>query len=254
MASMQTSAPKPPVTDLTNSTGSVARGVAGVGGAELLGPRQLAVVDVDADDRRGAGQRGTGDRRVADPAAAEHGDRLAAADAAGVHRRAEPGHDAAAEQPGGRRRGRRIDLGALPGGDERLLGEGTDAEGGRQLGAVLQRHLLRRVVGVEAVPGLAAAAGAALAADRPPVEDDVVARGEVGDVIADGLDDAGRLVTEEERELIVDPALAVVQVGVAHPAGLDLHHGLSGAGIGDDDGLDAHRLALGPGHDAAYVL
>src|SRR3954466_9775106 len=38
-----------------------------------------------------------------------------------------------------------------------------------------QRHLLRGVVGGEAVPGLALRAGAALPADRPPVEDDVVA-------------------------------------------------------------------------------
>ena len=41
---------------------------------------------------------------------------------------------------------------------------------------------------------------------------------------ADGLDDAGGLVAEQEREVVVDAALAVVQVGVADPAGLHLHH------------------------------
>ena len=46
---------------------------------------------------------------------------------------------------------RRVDLGALAGGDEGLLGEGADAEGGRQLGAVGERHLLGGVVGGEAV-------------------------------------------------------------------------------------------------------
>ena len=44
---------------------------------------------------------------------------------------------------------------------------------------------------------------------------------------ADRLDPAGGLVAEQERELVVDPALAVVQVGVADAAGLDLHHDLA---------------------------
>ena len=41
------------------------------------------------------------------------------------------------------------------------------------------------------------------------------------------FDDPGGLVAEQERELVVDAALAVVQVGVADPAGLHLHHGLT---------------------------
>ena len=137
-------------------------------------------------------------------------------------RRAEPGHHAAAEQPGGGRRRLRVDLRALAGGDERLLDERPDAERRRQLGAVGQRHLLGRVVGGEAVPRLAAQARPALPAHGPPVEDDVVAGRDVGDARADGLDGAGGLVAEQERELVVDPALAVVQVGVAHAARLDL--------------------------------
>ena len=47
--------------------------------------------------------------------------------------------------------------------------------------------------------------------------------------VADRLDDAGRLVAEQEREVVVDAALAVVQVGVADPAGLDLHQRLARA-------------------------
>ena len=68
--------------------------------------------------------------------------------------------------------------------------------------------------------GLPLQAGAALAAHRAPVEDDEVARRDVGDAVADRLDDAGGLVAEQEREVVVDAALAVVQVGVAHPARL----------------------------------
>ena len=41
------------------------------------------------------------------------------------------------------------------------------------------------------------------------------------DVRPDGFHDTGRLMAEEEREVVVDAALAVVQVGVADPAGLD---------------------------------
>ena len=45
----------------------------------------------------------------------------------------------------------------------------------------------------------------------------------------------GRLVPEQEREVVVDPAFAVVQVGVADPARLDPHDGLARAGVRDDD-------------------
>jgi hypothetical protein len=109
-------------------------------------------------------------------------------------------------------------------------------------------------VGAEAVPGLAAATGPAGPVDRAPVEDHEVARGEVGDALADGLDEAGGFVAEQERELVVDAALAVVQVGVAHPAGLHLHHRLARAGIGDDDRLDRHRVALLVRDDPANLL
>ena len=43
-------------------------------------------------------------------------------------RGAEAGHHAAAEQARDGRRGGRVDLGALSGGDERLVAERTDAE------------------------------------------------------------------------------------------------------------------------------
>ena len=117
-----------------------------------------------------------------------------------------------------------------------------------QLGAVGEGHLLGGVVGGEAVLGLAPPAGPAVAADGPPVEDDEVAGGHVGDAVADGLDDARRLVAEQVGELVADRALAVVEVGVADPAGLDADEGLAGSGVGDDDrGLDLDRCAGGRG-------
>ena len=60
----------------------------------------------------------------------------------------------------------------------------------------------------------------ALAAHGTPVQDDEVAGCQVRHVRADRLDDARRLVAEQEGEVVVDAALAVVEVRVAHAAGL----------------------------------
>src|SRR5690606_15976287 len=76
----------------------------------------------------------------------------------------------------------------------------------------------------------------------------------VGDALADRLDDAGGLVAEEERELVVDPALAVVQVGVADPAGLDLHHRFARPRVRHDHGLHRDRFALLVRDDPADLL
>jgi hypothetical protein len=142
----------------------------------------------------------------------------------------------------GLRRG--VDLRALSGVDEGLLDERADAQRGGELLARGQGHLLGGVVGAEAVPGLAAATGPAVPADGAPVEDDEVARGDVGDALADGLDDPGGLVAEQEREVVVDAALAVVQVGVADAAGLDLDHRLTRPRVGHHDRLHRYRVAL----------
>ena len=89
-------------------------------------------------------------------------------DLAGEQRGAEAGHDPAAEEARGLGLGPGVDLGGLPGGHERLLGERADAERRAELDAV-EGHLLGGVVGGEAVPGSAPTAGPALAADGPPV-------------------------------------------------------------------------------------
>src|SRR5439155_26676762 len=100
---------------------------------------------------------------------------------------------------------------------------------------------------------LAPAARAALAAHGAPVEDDEVAWCDRGDVGADSVDGPRRLVTEQVREVVADAALAVVEVGVAHTARLHRDEGLTGAGVGHDDGLDAHRLPLARSDDTAHL-
>ncbi len=79
------------------------------------------------------------------------------------------------------------------GGERRSVGEG---------------HLLAGVVRGEAVPGAPAAARAALPADRPPVQDDEVAGLDAVHAGPDGLHEPCRLVPEQEREVVVDAALA----------------------------------------------
>ena len=215
-----------------------------------VAPRSLARssffgVDVDGDHGGGAGERCAGDGRHAHAAAADDGDGIAALDVSGVDGRADAGHDAAAEQADGGRVSLGVHLGALACGDEGLLGEGADAERRAEFGAVLERHLLGGVVGVEAVLRLALGAGTAFAADGAPVQHDAVAGGHLGDVRAHGADDAGGLVAEQEREVVVDGALLVVQVGVADAAGEDVHEGLAGAGVRDQDGLQGDVGILG---------
>src|SRR5262249_39538395 len=76
----------------------------------------------------------------------------------------------------------------------------------------------------------------------------------VGDAWSHGLDDARGLVTEQERELIVDAALAVVQVRMAYAARLHRDQHLAGAGVRDEHLLDGDRLALGACDDTAHLV
>jgi hypothetical protein len=53
-------------------------------------------------------------------------------------------------------------------------------------------------------------------------------------------------MAEQERELVVDTALAIGQVGVAHPAGEDVDDDLARPGSGDDHIHHLDRLTLLP--------
>ncbi len=225
------------------ATGSVSARVDGVGGAETNGPGQLPGIDVDRDHLAGPGQGGGRDGGVADPAATDHGDGVASRHSPGIDRGAESGHDAAADQACRLGASGPVDGDALTGRHQRLVGEGADSEGGRQRCAVGQGHGLGRVLGGEAVPGPASTAGAAGATRGPPGDDDIVVGRHPGHPFPDRLDRPGRLVAEQERELVVDRPFPVVQVGVADPAGGHLHHRLARSRIGDDDVGHLHLVA-----------
>src|SRR6201996_672440 len=64
----------------------------------------------------------------------------------------------------------------------------------------------------------------------------------------------GRLVAEEVGEVVPDAALAVVEVGVTHAAGLDAHQRLPRAGIRHQDRGDLDRRALFPGDHTLHAL
>ena len=76
----------------------------------------------------------------------------------------------------------------------------------------------------------------------------------MGDRASGRLDDAGRLMTEQEWELVVDAAVAVGQIGMAYPARLDPHDHVVRAGIRDGDVDKLDRRAFAARDDALDLL
>ena len=191
----------------------------------------------------GAGQRRAGDRGDADAAAADDGDGLAAGDVAGVDGGAEAGHHAAAEQADGG--------GPAPTGRPWCTGRRRRGSSRRRRrcpapGTARCRPSASVIFWVALWVAKQYCGSPRLQARQSPQ----TARqlritkspgATLGDVVADRLDDAGGLVAEQEREVVVDAALAVVQVGVADPARLDLHHGLARTRVRDVDRDDLDR-------------
>ena len=191
-----------------------------------------------------AGEPGAGDGRVADATAAEHRHAVAPADVAGVasRRRARPSRRSrAARRPPACAAG--STLVAWPAATSVCLGERADAERGRE------RRCRRPASssgwrcgwrssttgGRAGRPGTSPHTARQLRITKSPGR-------HVGDVGADRLDDPRGLVAEQEREVVVDRALAVVQVGVAHAARLHGDAHLARPGVGNDD-VDRPRPA-----------
>ena len=84
-----------------------------------------------------------------------------------------------------------------------------------------------------------------------PAQDDAVARGDVLDARAHGLDRAGTLVSEQDGKRMT-PAVLLddVQIGVTDAARLDPNGDLAGLRLADDDLLERDR-ARGGQDDAA---
>ena len=186
-------------------------GVDGVRGAEIPRPVQLLVVGVDGDDPLGADQPGARDRGVAHTAAADHGDRVVAGDRAGVDGRTESGHHPAAQQPGHRGIGGWVDLGALaaraPASCRRTRRCPAPGSARCRRSASSSAAALNVLKQYQARPRLQARHSPHTARQFRITKSPGL---DVCDALADGLDGARGLVPEQERELVVDAALAVV--------------------------------------------
>ena len=207
----------------------------GVGGSEHLRHLALELDRVDGDDALGTGQRRTLHGVRADPADADHDDRLAGAHLGRVHGRAPTRHHSAAEEAGRLERDLGMDLDAARLVDHCALGERAeqahDAEvlstgvvTGRVVPDLAPRHNVRTEV---AQVLMAAAARRAVAARRDEAEHDVVADGDPLDLWSHLDDDAGALVPADHRKLPVGVAGAEVLVGVAQSRRRQLDHDLT---------------------------
>ena len=225
-----------------------------VGGAKVLGPTEFRIVNVDCDDLRCTSELAATHRGITDAAAANDGDRIASADATSIDGCTDTGHDATAQESSSRWTSCRVDFGTLPGSDKRLFSECPDAECRAQFCAIGQCHLLGGIVGIEAVLRFAPITCPAVATDGSPVQDDVVAGSDVGNVVADRFDNTCGFVPEQERKLVVDPALAVMQVGVADPTRLHLDQRLTWTWVGNDDRFQRDGRTLRPCNYTLYFM
>ena len=158
--------------------GEVDRPFADVGRAEALRLLELALVEVDRADLRGAGDPRALDHREPDRAAADHRDARSLPDLGRLEHRHDAGRDRAADQARllGRELGR-----DLHGRDLRHDGvrrERPGAKHGRQLAAVAAKEAPARCRRALALARLAALAHRAPATGGLPAEHDAVADGQ----------------------------------------------------------------------------
>ena len=223
-----------------------------VRGALAVGELEALLAHVDADDPLGALQPAAGHGAEPDHARAEDDAERPRLDLGGVDRGAETGRQAAGEQAGATEVGLGIDLRQRDLRHHRVLREGARAhevadrlavarEAGGAVGQVAEVLLLAdREAEVRAVR----AAVLALAALGREQRDDVVADGEVADVVADRLDHPGALVAEHRRRVAGRVgARRGVHVGVADAARLQADEHLAGLRLGEIDLLDHERRA-----------
>ncbi|VXA88758.1 conserved hypothetical protein [Aeromonas veronii] len=233
-----------------------------VGGPQLAGQLELALVDVDGDDATGLGQTGTDHRREADAPQPEDGDALTLFHLGGVHHGADAGGDAATEQADLLQRGGRVYLGDGDLRQYRVFAKGGGAhvvidgltifrEAG---GAVRHQPLALGGADLLAEVGLAGLAEFALAALGGVERDHVIPHLDAGDPFADGFDDTAPLVTENAGE---DPFRILTGesegIGMADAGGDDAHPHLSGLWRHDLDLFDGEGLARAPG-DGGFTL
>ena len=181
------------------------------------GQFQLAVVNVNGDDDRGAEVPRGGNGRQPDTAGAPYDGAVSFLQAGRVHHRAGSGHHRAADDATevGRQTRRGLDY-------VLFVGEGVGAPGED---VAVHRRL---PVGQHQPGALRRATGGA----GEPGHQDLVAWFDVDDAVADSRNDAGRLVAEQQRLSRVGGG-DVVELAVTDPGSGLLDHDLERARVGD---------------------
>ncbi len=199
-------------------------GIDEVGRAHRFRIVQLRRHTIDRDDRRRPRQARGLDDVQADPATADHRDAAAGHHPRRVHHRAIARDDPAADEGGvfEGNRGRDLHRGGLghggalgKGRDPRVVEDGLSggvAEAGlpvrHQPGETHRRaHVTERGTSAEAI--------FATTTRHPPDRDDMITRHHRGDALADFLDDARALVTEDDGRFHREVALHHVEIAVA---------------------------------------
>src|SRR5690606_11476487 len=199
-------------------------------GAELSGEPELLVVQIDCDDRLGAGELRPEQAVQTDAAEAYDGDRVTREDPRGVDHRADTGHDRTSEQCGLVQWQVVIDDHDGAAIHDRVLGKARHAGmmcnvlsvQVQALAATQELSVRFRPGGLFAdarppfqAPSAAAAAGAEL-------KDDVIARLDVANAGADFHDLASALMAEDHRQRTRSVAVDDGEIGMAEAAAADL--------------------------------
>src|SRR5271163_983019 len=235
----------------------VARGrVHRVRRAEPLCHREFALELVDRDDLPRTGDPGTLDCRETDATRTEYRDRRAGLDLGRAQHRADASGDAASDER------RAIERDILAAFHDRVLMQQHLLAVGRNVeelvdGLALLREA-RLVVGgalgrrfVRAPIRMPRHALIAISTEHRQARDDVVAGLHVGDLLADFLDDAGRLVPEDRGCGIGIKPVDEMQVAVAHAAMRRLDENFAVLRLVDLDVLDGERL-IGAMEDGGF--
>ncbi len=208
---------------------------------------QLAVGDVDGDDRGGAGDARALDAVEPDAAAADHNDARPGGNGGRVDDGAQSRQHAAGDQR------RAVELHVLRDDrdlalvDHDMLGEGARAHAMHErlaLGAVQRRLDVEREHFL-AEDGRPAGAGRAAAAGADQRRDDGIADLHALDAQPDRLDHARRLMAVDRRQVAAPGAVEIENVAVTDCAGGQLDPDFARTGIGEFHLFDAEGRAEG---------
>jgi hypothetical protein len=231
-------------------------GVHEVSSTELFTPLLLGRVDVNNDNLASLASSGTLDNRKTDTASTEDGNIVAGLDVGGDGSSTVTGGDTAAEKAGSVHRSIVLDGNDGDIGDDGVLGEGGSAHEVKQIlalalesrGAIGHQTLTLGGSDLTAKVGLSGLAELALLTFGGVESDDVVTGLDVGDALANGLDDTGTLVSKDNGESTLGIlAGECVGICVANTSVVDLNSDLVGLGRSNLDVLNGERLAGLPG-------